>query len=90
MTSVARRDVENLPGQGRSCQSGTTGLPRHDWSMRLLGVSDTRVRYVGVAPMALGSRRKDFGSVALPCVRIKKASGKCVHGGVGGSVDIWG
>ena len=37
MTSVARRDVENLPVKGRSCQPGTTGRPRHDWSMRLLG-----------------------------------------------------
>ena len=47
MTSVARLDVENLPGRGRSCQPVTTGRPRHDWSMRLLGLSASQDNGVG-------------------------------------------
>ena len=61
MTSVARLDVENLPGQGRTCQPGTTRRPRHDWSMRLLGgnrpmsllrLEPTQARAKGDGPIA--------------------------------------
>ena len=37
MSSVARPDVENLPGQCPSCQREDNGRPRHGYSMRLLG-----------------------------------------------------
>ena len=42
MTSVARRDVENLPGRRRPCQYETIIRPRHDWSMRLLDSNSRR------------------------------------------------